>query len=346
MPIDIAVFADLEAAAADAAGALDRDAQPNLQDRIDWFRLNRDHCGLSGKALIVRARDDRGTAWLFLLTEGQHARQYGTWYTLDFGLVTAGMADPALAGAIASALRRHGIATISLAPVGDDRADMLHQAFADTGWVVRRAPDSINWVITLARPDWESYWNARPSRLRNTLRRKAKHVATTIHARFDAAAWQAYLDIYAESWKGAEGSPDFLRALAEQEGAAGTLRLGIATVNGEAAAAQLWLVENGRATIHKLAYRERFRAEGAGTVLSAAMFRHAIEVDSVTLIDFGRGDDPYKREWVDVPRPLDALRLWNPSTPAGLSALLVETARAKAGALLRRLRRRTKSRDM
>ena len=79
-----------------------------------------------------------------------------------------------------------------------------------------------------------------------------------------------------------EGSPAFLRALAEQEGAAGTLRLGIAyDAGGRAVAAQFWLVEDGVATIHKLAHREDARAGSPGSLLSQAMFRAAIDDDRV-----------------------------------------------------------------
>ena len=74
------------------------------------------------------------------------------------------------------------------------------------------------------------------------------------------AAWADYEAVYAASWKPEEGSPAFLRALAEQEGAAGTLRLGIARRGGRPVAAQLWTVESGVATIHKLAYVEDERA--------------------------------------------------------------------------------------
>src|SRR3712207_9328437 len=65
-----------------------------------------------------------------------------------------------------------------------------------------------------------------PARHRNTAERKARAAGLeiAIHSRFDLAAWEDYEAVYAASWKPAEGSPDFLRALAEAEGEAGTLR--------------------------------------------------------------------------------------------------------------------------
>src|SRR5690349_21185690 len=83
---------------------------------------------------------------------------------------------------------------------------------------------------------------------------RAAALEISIHRAFDPGAWAAYEAVYRASWKPAEGSPAFLRALAEQEGAAGTVRLGIASKDGAPVAAQFWLVENGVATIHKLAH--------------------------------------------------------------------------------------------
>ncbi len=94
-------------------------------------------------------------------------------------------------------------------------------------------------------------------------------------------AWADYEAVYRASWKPEEGSFPFLRALAEQEGAAGTLRLGVARKDGRPVAVQLWLVENGEATIHKLAYAEDAKAMSPGTLLGMAMFRRALDEDRV-----------------------------------------------------------------
>ena len=119
-----------------------------------------------------------------------------------------------------------------------------------------------------------------------------------------------------------------------QEGEAGTLRLGIARKDGRPVAAQLWLVENRQATIHKLAYREDMKALSPGTILGEAMFRRALDVDRVEAIDYGTGDDPYKRDWMAERRPLWRLLAFNPRHMFGLLGI----AREKASALVRRAR--------
>jgi len=101
-------------------------------------------------------------------------------------------------------------------------------------------------------------------------------------------------------------------------------------------AAQLWLVEDGVATIHKLAYAEEAKAMSPGTVLGMEMFRRAIDQDRVREIDYGTGDDAYKRDWMDERRQLWRLVACNPRTPRGMATVV----RHKTSALVGRLRTR------
>jgi CelD/BcsL family acetyltransferase involved in cellulose biosynthesis len=320
-------FDDLDAVARDAAGALDRGAQPSLFHRLDWFRLVHRHTPLPGRLLVLRAEEEGGRAWLFLSVDRGHAQALANWYSLRFGIVgAAGLEAP-----LARALREAGIASIELHPLVP--GDPLAAALRRQGWLVRTAPSTVTWRMATAGQDFASYWASRPARLRNTGERKAKAAGLdiAIHSRFDPAAWADYEAVYDASWKPAEGSPAFLRDLAEMEGAAGTLRLGIARKDGRPVAAQLWLVENGVATIHKLAYAEDAKALSPGTILSMAMFRRALDVDRVEAIDFGLGDDPYKADWIDGRTPMERLVAYDLRRPRGLLAL----ARALAVKLVR-----------
>src|SRR3546814_7125293 len=108
-----------------------------------------------------------------------------------------------------------------------------------------------------------------------------------IHDRFSPAIWKDYEAVYENSWKPEEGSLSFLRAIAEQEGEAGHLRMGIARSDGLAVAAQLWTVENGVALIHKLAHREDAGAGSPGTLLSHARSEeHTSELQSLMRISY------------------------------------------------------------
>ena len=327
MTVNIALFNDLDAVAGDAGGALDRARQASLYDRLAWFRLLQNHVPPKGELAVWRARDGEKAAWLFLAVEGKKASAYAAWYSLRFnGIGRFDVMTP-----LAEAIRRSGIAELELAPIEDP--DPLAGAFRAAGWQVRLTEKTGNWRVRTAGGDFAAYWAKRPGQLRSTAKRKAKAAGLTIEIfdHFDAGAWAAYEEVYRASWKPEEGSFPFLRALAEQEGAAGTLRLGVARKDGTPLAVQLWLVENDEATIHKLAYREDAKELSPGTILGEAMFRRAIDEDRVAVIDYGTGDDAYKRDWMEERRPLWRLQAFNPGTLRGLAG----SARALAARLRR-----------
>lgn len=326
MALPLELFDDLDAVARDAGTALDRAARPSLFDRLDWFRLVGDHTLGDRRLFVIRAGEAGERAWLFLARKGGNAEALANWYSLRFGPVVETQAAPAVLATLASGLRKAGISRLSLSPLTAD--DPLPQALKRVGWLVRRDKVSEAWRAVTSNMSFDEYWAARPSRLRNTARRRAKTPGLTlaVHDVFDAKAWGDYEAVYEASWKTAEGSPPLLRALAEQEGAAGTLRLGLAYLDGRPVAAQLWLVENTVATIHKLSYAEDARQFSPGTVLSMEMFRRAIDIDKVDTIDFGIGGDAYKAEWMSGCAPLYAIKAYDLRRPGGIFGLVRHVA--------------------
>ncbi len=326
-------FADAESA---ARGSLDRVAGGALFDRLDWFRRTWTHCAPGDRPLIVRARAEGSDAWLFLAETGNAAKGLASWYTLAFRpIITGTPSEPtarALIVAIARRLRPR-LAAISLDHVPEAEAELVRSGFSRAGWVARVTPQTANWSIDVTGKSFADYWAERPGQLRSTAKRKAAKtpMELTILDRFNDAAWDDYASIYADSWKPEEGSLDFVRAMAEHEGAAGTLRLGIARIEGRAVAAQLWTVEHGTAIIHKLAHRQEVAELSPGTILSQAMFEHVIDRDRVALIDFGTGDDRYKADWMDTRVMRMRVELFNPRKPAGLIGAAKAGLRALVG---------------
>jgi len=316
----VALHQSLEALRAAVGDRMDRTAQPGLHDRLDWFELLLRYCSPAGAPLFVLVEDENGGLVLPLTAAGARGRALANWYTLAWAPVSWG-APANLFLHAASALRRFGV--LELGPLEPDEAETLARAFAVAGWRMESRPGKANWVAHVGGMSFNKFWDERPSRLRNTVARKGKKagLAFDIHRAFDAEAWAAHEEVYAHSWKPEEGSPAFLRALAETEGAAGALRLGIARRGERAVAAQLWLVENGIATIHKLAYREDERTHSPGSLLSAAMFEHVITHDRPQLISYGLGDEPYKADWMDERREMRTLVLRNPLHPVGALSL-------------------------
>ncbi len=216
MAAKVEPYDDLDAVERAADGSLDRDSQPSLFDRLSWFRLIARHAPPPGRLLALRAEEAGEACWLFLSEAGGRAAAYANWYSLRFS--ACGRQDGGLLRAIAAHLkgRRPRLASVEAYPLA--AGDPLPGAFRDAGWLVFEDPASTSWAIDTSGMDFETYWAARPSRLRNTAKRKAKAAALDIavHTGFDPAAWADYEKVYAASWKGEEGSPAFFRALAEQ----------------------------------------------------------------------------------------------------------------------------------
>jgi len=132
---------------------------------------------------------------------------------------------------------------------------------------------------------------------------------------------RAYETVYARSWKPSEPFPGFNAGIIREAARGRSLRLGIYWEQDKPIAAQLWVIRSGVATVLKLAHDEEHRGSSPGTVLTAAIIEQLIG-EGVDALDFGRGDDPYKRLWVSQRRQRIGLLLVNPRRTRGLSALL------------------------
>jgi hypothetical protein len=300
------------------ARLLSAECQSAPFDRLAWWEGLGKHCGMA--PMLAVARKGEALAVLPLSGGGGHYSSLANWYTFRFRPILSPLPESEallaeLAGDLAGRARR---LTLTGLPDEDGCASRVEAAFRRAAWIVRREVCDTNHILPLAGRGYDEYLESRPGKLRTTLKRKTKKVRAEVLAHFDEAVWNAYEDIYAESWKPEEGSPAFLRSFAEAEGAAGRLRLGVAysaEEPGPAIAAQMWTVEGGTAFIHKLAHREAARPLSPGSVLSAALFRHVIDADRVHMIDFGTGDDPYKRDWMEAARARYRLEMFRPLAP-------------------------------
>lgn len=327
------LFDDFDTVAASAQDRLDRAHQINLFDRLTWFRMLWKYCPPGEFPLIARTRAENCDAWLFLANaDGRHATSLANWYTLSFRpIFTSDVPDTTKTALLTALARRLGsgksrLSTIRLSPVPerDMSAEIIAKAFRRGGWYAVSTPATINWTADVTGMSFDDYWANRPGEVRSTHNRKLKKsgIKVDIHTKFDPEIWSEYEEIYDDSWKGEEGSPEFLRAMFEHEANHGALRLGIARIDGRAIAAQLWTVEGGAAIIHKLAYRSDAAEHSPGTILTAAMFRHVLDKDQVHLIDYGTGDDRYKADWMDTRNILHTVDLYNVKTISGLFGAL------------------------
>lgn len=307
-------------------------------DRAEWFALLDAHGFAGGGRIDASGRAGNITAWLPLRIESPgHYAALANWYSFairplytdaggDDGDRTEALHD------LFAGLRRDA-ARLSLYPVPDAEQGAVAAAMRRAGWWVHAAPAGDRHWLGLDGLDHAGWWAARPGALRSTVQRKGKKgiVDIELFTAFDADAWAAYEAIYAASWKPEEGDPALLRAFAIAESDRGHFRMGLARIDGAAAAAQYWTVEDGTAFIHKLAHVEDSLKASPGTLLSAALFRHVIEVDGVARVDFGTGNDAYKRDWMNRHEPLWRIEAFNPSRIAAWGPALKTRLRSMLG---------------
>lgn len=295
-------------------------------DRLAWWQgLVRD-CAIL--PLIAVAADGPHRAVLPLMRRQRRIHALAIWYTFRIvPLLSPGADRTQLLQALAESLIGQAPHLV-LEPLADEDgcATALAAALRKAGWTTFITQCDVNHVLEVGGRSYADYLAARPGPLRTTLKRKGGKVAVELATRFDPALWAEYEAVYAASWKPEEGNPAFLRAFAEQEGAAGRLRMAIARADGQAVAAQFWTVEAGTAFIHKLAHTEASKPLSPGTTLSAALFEQVIDRDKVALVDFGTGNDGYKRDWMEQVRPryrIEAFRpLWPGNWPLMAKAVL------------------------
>ncbi len=320
------------------------EAAGNFHLGLPWFRNLAATCFDPGDSLVLAASDLDGTEAAAVLplcrradprflSGARELTALSNFYTCRFAPALEEAQDPQrLCRLLADGLRTYpdGIDIVNLDSIARDDPlfDILAEQFSTAGFFTQPYFHFGNWYEPAAGVTFDDYMAGRDAALRNTLRRKHRKLERDFAAELRIvtqpgdvdAAMDAYDTVYAASWKDPEPYPDFTRGLAHAAAAGGALRLGLYFLDGAPAAAQLWLVAGGQATIFKLAHDERFGKTSVGTVLTAEMIRHALEQDRVAEIDFGRGDDPYKQLWLGQRREMWGLLAFNPATPRGLLA--------------------------
>ena len=97
-----------------------------------------------------------------------------------------------------------------------------------------------NWYENTADMSYDEYFESRPSKLKNTIRRKGKKLSRDHQVEFalhrDAStiedAIRDYDEVYQHSWKVAEPYPKFTSELIIQAAGANALRLGVLKIDG------------------------------------------------------------------------------------------------------------------
>jgi hypothetical protein len=203
----------------------------------------------------------------------------------------------------------------------------LVEGLRQGGMAVQTFFSFANWFLPVGGRSFREYVAGLPSALRHTLERKERRLLGSGRTRLRLItggdelpeAVAAYEQVFGRSWKAdAPSNPEFVRALFATCARQGWLRLGLLEVDGVPAAVQCWIVSGRTASIFRLAYDERFADLSPGTVLTAHLMRRALDQDRVEEVEYGMGDDDYKRDWMSHRRERWSLLALNPRTVRGL----------------------------
>jgi CelD/BcsL family acetyltransferase involved in cellulose biosynthesis len=97
----------------------------------------------------------------------------------------------------------------------------------------------------------------------------------------------------------------------------GIVNLGVLTVDGMPAAAQVWVRIARTWAVFKLAYDPRFADYSVGTILTAHVIEGFFAAGAFDALDFLSGDDTYKRDWMAERRQHWGCEAISPRSPIG-----------------------------
>ncbi len=317
----LTVFPTLDALPPSARALLDRAGAQRLFTSRPWFESFIESGLPPGtKPLFFVLEDGAGQAQAILPCQlmpqgGQNeptTASLTSFYSCDFRpLIAPGPGAAATAFALGRDVARH------LAGEAIVRFDSLESTWAELkpflaglsapGRALLRYAHFGRWSQSVEGQTFAGYLAGRDGGLREVIRRKGARLeregavltmtgvgATSEEIERGIADYEA---VYAASWKEAEPFPHFQPTLMRALAKAAWLRLAICRIGDRPVAAQLWVMTGGVATVLKLAHDRTFDSLSPGTVLTAFAIRNLMENERVASLDFGRGDDPYKRAW-------------------------------------------------
>ncbi|MDR7295153.1 CelD/BcsL family acetyltransferase involved in cellulose biosynthesis [Pelomonas aquatica] len=334
----------------DALALLRRREQAYVEFGADWFGLLCDTVfrDASQTSFHVLRRQGRTLAVLPIAKQqGESNSEVGAlanyYTTLYSPALEEDLAPEDLLPLVLALRREHGAPAYRFWPMdpATREFELLREALRLAGLRPHAYFAFGNWYLQV-EGDWAGYLKNRSGQLRSTIKRMTKRLAAEDGGRLEIIRDEAdmergiaaYQAVYDASWKVPEPYVDFIPGLIRLCARRGWLRLGVAWIGDKPIAAQLWIVNAGRAHIYKVAYDEAFKAIAPGTLVTALLLEEAIDRDKVAEVDYLIGDDAYKKTWMSHRRERFGLIAYDPATPRGLYGLL----RQAVGNTWRRLR--------
>ncbi len=227
--------------------ARDRDllsygVRKNLFCSIEWFQCLVENALPEGHSvrLYVAEKDSLADEKCFLFcfcdTKSRRLSSMSNFYTMEFGPIFTGGDWTRLLSDILCTIARerprwHRI-DIRLMPEEEACLASLRQALKQGGFATNRYVQYENYHTTIAESSFDDYYAQRPSRLRNTIRRKAKQLdkqrgyQVRICPSCDEELLRDYMTAYARSCKDEGRHHNFIPGFRQPAGSRFTLPTG------------------------------------------------------------------------------------------------------------------------
>ena len=280
----------------------------------EWFETLYATTFEDGQSLLLTSvvDDDHVLALLPLVeTENKNWQSFNHRYTALYSLLLAEEKQTEVLDCLVEGLNQLPIHSLQLSPVADDDSNLfnLQRVMESSGYESHRHFFFYNWIHRTQGQSFDEYMAGRPAQLRNTIARKRRKLGRehkyTIRLFLGDEVQQGlndYHTAYSASWKAYELYVALLHATAVNLSVPGWTRLAVLYIDGNPAAAQLWFVVHGKASIFRLAYDEEWKRYSPGSILTAYLMQYVIDTDRVEEIDFLTGNEAYKQDWMSERR--------------------------------------------
>jgi CelD/BcsL family acetyltransferase involved in cellulose biosynthesis len=192
-----------------------------------------------------------------------------------------------------------------------------------------------NWYSDEIQCSSDIYFKNRSKNLRASIKKNFRNARDKGNLRFEMITQEdeieknmnRYFEVYSRSWKkGERVGPDFLTELIKYASSEGWLRLGLVSLNDITIGVGFAIVCNRFAYFEKVAFDQNYEEVGAGSIWLSEMIKHVIDVDKVKVIDLLRGDDDYKKRWVEKRRERKGILIFNKTLKGHYLSFLIRHA--------------------
>jgi hypothetical protein len=190
-----------------------------------------------------------------------------------------------------------------------------------------------NWFIDSINYSSDVYFRYRSKNLRASIKKNFRNARNNGNLEFKMITGadgidqyiNQYFEVYARSWKKEEKiGGNFLIEWIKYAAQKGWLRLGLVFLDGAVIAAGFAILCNGFAYFAKTAYDEEHEEVGPGSIWLTEMIKYVIDIDRVSVIDLLRGDEEYKRHWVEKRRERKGILIFNKNVKAYWLSFLIQ----------------------